>query len=279
MKKSIFMKLAFLGGVSFFLFFQCHSQNECGTLPRVKYPNENLLFRTTDLNKIDTIPVIFHVLYKNDSENLADSLLFSLFSTTAKDLLAQNLDLSEVSTEFRDMIGNPNICLRIATRLPNGETTSGIIRKRTQTKVFRYDRREAFIESKIIDSRKYLNVYVCDVNKGTNAFTPTKGNPIYDGIVIDYKKVRSGSRTLTHEIGHWLGLLHIFQGGCGSTGDGVTDTPKQKKSVGCPRYPKVDCTSPAMFMNYMDYSTCRFFFTVGQAKRMKEYILKYKNFE
>ncbi len=93
-------------------------------------------------------------------------------------------------------------------------------------------------------------------------------------------------RTATHEIGHWLNLIHIWgdddnnNGTCTSnecTGtDNVTDTPNQgEANYGCPTFPKTDCcttTSPGvMYMNFMDYTddACMNLFTSGQKDRMR----------
>jgi hypothetical protein len=264
--------------VVFILFgHYCVAQAQCGSPVRKQYPTKNLAIASIDVTKIDSIPVIFHVLYKNAGENIADSFLIALLQTTALDMMAANDDIALVPDVFKQFVGNPNIVLCLADQLPDGTATTGIIRQKTQTQVFKYNRREAFLESKLIDPRSYLNVYVCDVNPGTNAFTP--GSDLYDGIVIDYTKVRRASRTLTHEIGHWLDIRHIYLSGC-SNGDGIADTPAQKQTPSgtCPKHPRITCTKPSMFMNYMDYSSCRYFFTAGQVQKMKDYIIKYKNF-
>jgi hypothetical protein len=87
-----------------------------------------------------------------------------------------------------------------------------------------------------------LNVYILDTRRAMSGITLGWGtfpnqyltDPIYDGVVILYDTVPGGSRigrnegdTFTHELGHWLGLVHPFDGGCDGFGDGVVDTPAE----------------------------------------------------
>lgn len=78
-------------------------------------------------------------------------------------------------------------------------------------------------------------------------------------------------RTLTHEVGHWLNLRHIWgDGGCG-VDDFVADTPlSDAYNRGCPAYPDVSCGTADMTMNFMDYTadSCMNMFTEGQKDRM-----------
>jgi len=77
--------------------------------------------------------------------------------------------------------------------------------------------------------------------------------------------------TLTHEMGHYVGLYHTFQYGCDVAGDSVDDTsPQQSATSGCPSYKKTSCGSKDNIHNFMDYSydKCMCSFTNGQVNRI-----------
>ncbi|WP_273446632.1 M43 family zinc metalloprotease [Neolewinella agarilytica] len=132
----------------------------------------------------------------------------------------------------------------------------------------------------------YFNVYVRNI--GALGFSPLGGEGNGDGVVIDNNSFGSGAgcagfeptapynlgRTLTHELGHYLDLAHIWGDGC-AVDDGVEDTPESASSYGaCPDISSSSCGSRDLHMNYMDYTSdaCMYMFTAGQANVMSAYL-------
>jgi hypothetical protein len=199
-----------------------------------------------------------------------------------------NTDRGNTPAAFLPVAADTRIQFCLAQIDPNGQKTNGIDRRYTNKDFFSTDDAMKFTASggaASWNSSQYLNIWVVRMVGRSLAYaTPPGASADRDGLVISYdvfgtvEKVRAvfnKGRTATHEIGHWLGLNHIWgDANCGT--DHVDDTPAQASyNFGCPSFPKMSTCSPDskgdMFMNYMDFSddACMNLFTNGQASRMR----------
>jgi hypothetical protein len=131
-----------------------------------------------------------------------------------------------------------------------------------------------------------LNIYSADLGQSLLGWSYLAQDAqkvgVLDGVVVHYNSLPGGAwgtdysagDTTTHEVGHWLNLLHTFEGGCTGAGDAIDDTPAEASAAyKCPTK-RDTCTAPGLdpVTNFMDYTydSCMFKFTTDQAVRMQE---------
>lgn len=249
-----------------------------------------------------TIPVVVHVIYSSNPNAVSGTRITSQIDILNADYGRTNSDAGSTPAAFQGVAANTNIQFCLATRDPQGNTTTGV--NRIQNSQASHNMNQASTLKSIIqwDPYSYLNIWVVESINGGQilgyATFPTNLNsaPNLDGVVIASPFFGFGSsgapynrgRTGTHEVGHWLGLFHTFQGGCtgmtqntcASQGDFCCDTPPvNAPAYGCPSTRNTCSESfPSnlndMTMNYMDYvdDNCMNVFTQDQASRMNFYL-------
>lgn len=219
------------------------------------------------------IPVVFHVIYRTESENISDSQLQSQIDALNEDFNLNNPARNTIPDEFASVESNVGVRF----------TLEQVIRVYSNKRQWRPDDSMKFTSSggsDVVNPQEFLNIWVVNnmPYRGGNILGYAQfpgGDWSTDGVVLDHRFTGdtqySTGRTGTHEVGHWLNLRHIWgDGGCGAT-DYVDDTPDADgPSRGCPVYPTVSCNSNNMTMNFMDYSDdeCLNMFTEGQKERM-----------
>ncbi len=247
------------------------------------------------VSAIVTIPVVVHVLYNTNAQNISDAIIQSQIDVLNADFAKLNSDFSQTPAAFQGAGADMQVRFQLATHTPTGAATTGIIHKYTTKSYFEYGRKDAqgvFVKQSskggddAWNTSQYLNMWVCNFGGSASgllgyATFPSDAGTYKDGVVIGYQYfgvnpalggVYGYGRTVTHEVGHYVNLRHIWgDATCGN--DLVGDTPTQQTSnYGCPSYPHKTCsntTTGDMFMNYMDYTDdrCMHLFTAGQSSR------------
>lgn len=234
---------------------------------------------------VQTIPVVVHVVWNTNSENVSDALILSTIAQMNKDYQALNSDYNSVRTQFAASRANAQIDFCLATTDPSGNPTTGIVRFQTTETWFNPDTETDDMKfapkgTAAWNTTQYLNIWICDISSGATgglvtagyAYLPyggMVGSPI-DGLVLDYTYgVGIGDRTATHEVGHYLGLDHPWGNGNCSPNDGISDTPAtDQPTFSCSNQNLMRCNTLTQYENFMDYSNCTMMFTNGQAAVM-----------
>ncbi len=267
------------------------------------------------------LPVVFHVVYHDQAQNLADSVILSQLDVLNEDYRRMNADAAFTRDIFLPFAADTELEFQLASADPNGNPTNGITRTYSDSTGFDFDLFSANMTLDEVkhtssggidawDPEHYINIWICNVepsvfgqifglsyppegldNWPAGSSAPTEGD---QGLIVHYTTVGRNNpqadddgtsdnnmgRTLTHEMGHYLGLRHtwgdeFFTDIC-SEDDGMNDTPLcgSGDQYAC-NYGANTCTElgidfPDMLENYMDYTRdeCYNMFTLEQKSLM-----------
>jgi hypothetical protein len=246
--------------------------------------SENSAMNRTE-NTVIKIPVVIHNLYHTQAEKISDAQVAGQIAALNKYFRRTNSDTMSTPVYFRQLAADCEIEFQLAISDPRRRSTNGIIRKYTPITQWKADDKMKFSSTMgddAWDSKSYLNIWVCNLDKFAGYATMPGGDESKDGLVISYSAFSTGNgasgynmgKTAVHETGHWLNLKHLWGDDyCGD--DGVSDTPKQASyTIGCPATVRITCGNGPygdMYMNFMDLTNdnCINMFTQGQKARMR----------
>lgn len=222
-----------------------------------------------------TIPVYVHVLTASNgsgapTQNMIDNQIKVLNDAYSGLAPAPNGGLAQTNTAYRFVVAGQDTTANDAWYTMGYGTAAETAAKTALRQ----------------GGKNALNMYFANIGGGLLGWATFPSSyaskPSMDGVVILTASLPGGNAapynlgdTATHEVGHWLGLYHTFQGGCAKQaagGDGVADTPAEKSAAyGCPGT-RNTCTTISgndPTENFMDYTddSCMYRFTAGQAAR------------
>jgi PKD repeat protein len=233
------------------------------------------------------IPVVFHVVHNYGPENISKAQIEDCIRVINEDFRKMNSDTSVIIPEFKGIAADCEIEFRLAKIDPDGNCTDGI--ERVVSPLTYNANEETKMAVPAWPRNKYLNVWtVASIESGAAGYSyyPSSVSGSWgedlDGILLLSSYVGSigtsvelRKRTLTHEAGHYLNLMHPWgnsndpglQSNCNDD-DQVNDTPNTIGHTSCNLY-AVTCSTLDNVQNYMDYSYCGNMFTYGQKTRMQ----------
>lgn len=233
-----------------------------------------------------TIPVVIHVIHNGESigqgSNISNEKIYGQIDILNKDYSFTNDDADQVPQAFKNDAADTNIRFCLVQKDASGNPHPGFNRiQYGDIPDFEYIENVIKKETSW-NSKKFLNIWTVRMPKAhvlgySYPPIPSILNTTADGVVIAYDKFGEGNnslgRTATHEVGHYLGLIHPWGDleSCNND-DGIQDTPNSSSPYyGCPAYPQVSCGTVDMTMNFMEYvnDDCMYMFSHGQGSRMK----------
>lgn len=254
--------------------------------------------KTMRTGELVTIPVVFHLVLSRQSQ-VTDAQVQAQLDTLNNDYAGLNGSAARIPSYFKSLFGQSGIQFCLAQQTPDGEPSTGIVRyTTTQTPfnyLFNYVKHENRGGADAWNTDNYLNIWITDLSDDVLGYAtfPDDEEKDEQGVVIHYSSLPGGAatgfnrgKTLTHEVGHYFNLYHIWGDDYGSCygSDYVDDTPNQAdKSTSCRTGVVTDNCSPSgngiMYQNYMDYTpdACLLMFTAQQVARMETAYANYRS--
>jgi len=232
------------------------------------------------------IPVVVHVVHDGGTSNISEAQIFDAIKVLNDDFKKLNADTSQIVSAFKSIAADAKFEFRLATIDPNGNCTKGYTR--TLSYLTNVGSGEPIKDIIGWDTKKYFNIWVVNyLESGGNSvggycYLPgTAPSQSHEGVIVINRQFGSigtsygaplANHTLSHEAGHFFGLLHTWGTGnigsnCGN--DGISDTPPTKGSNGICNLNQNLCSGLENVQNIMDYATCPCMFTEGQASYMR----------
>lgn len=217
-----------------------------------------------------SIPVAFHVVY-----------------SSRRDRTIGNVPLSQIEDQI-DVLNAAYAGKGFSFQLESVDRTQD---NKWFTGCYSLATESAIKQALAVDPATTLNIYTCQPAQSIlgYAYYPSSypEDSYWHGAVLHFETLPGGGfgvysegDTATHEVGHYLGLAHTFQGGCSVEGDFVADTPAEASPAYACDETRDTCTAPGLdpIHNFMDYTddVCMFEFTAGQALRMDEQVSLYR---
>ena len=298
--------------------WQTSGQQRCGTMDQGMQEEKKFeswmeskrlqnQFRISGVaEEVYTIPVVFHIIHNGEpigvGENISEERIMEQFAILNQDFRKMNPRSSSVPALFYPIEADIGVEFILAKQDPNGFATNGIVRKQGSRSNYSNSLNTLKGES-YWPAEDYINVWVAETGEtigfasfpitSLDGISESETNRLLDGLIVDDDFVginmttdgsfQSHGQTLTHEMGHFLGLRHIWGDSlCGN--DYCDDTPQAEDDHGINGYIPVSspCSFPGpdtcdedeipdMFMNFMDYTNdeCMNMFTDDQKSRMR----------
>ena len=252
-------------------------------------------------NAILTIPVVFHICHAGEAvgtgRNISMAKIQQQVQILNQDFSKTNSDANQIPAQFQGIAANTEIQFCLAAIDPTGAATTGVTRHLYTSIASTNDIEQTIKPATTWNALRYLNIWVLEMPQtGGGGFVlgyaylpePTMIGSNIDGFAVDYRYVGSDGnrilgRTASHEIGHYLGLLHPWgmnegecQGSAGAEDDGIADTPfssdpNYTPASGVCNMTPTQCGHTIFGSNFMDYpdDPCMNAFSNGQKTIMR----------